>query len=186
MATRFAFGGPRPSAFALALHFSSRSSAPRATTNDSTAVRLPPILSPPAMKPQTPTKHPALRLRGGRRTSLRFAPFLVLLTMKHSMCDCVAIFSETFWDSKSPKGAKNWRHALPSAARARPASATERYFATLASPMATTNDSTPVRLPNVLSPPAMEQQTPTKHPALRLRGGRRTSLRFAPFPVLLQ
>ena len=35
------------------------------------------------MKPQTPTKHPALRLRGGRRTSLRFAPFPVLL-QRHS------------------------------------------------------------------------------------------------------
>ena len=51
--------------------------------------------------------------------------------------------------------------------------------------MAPTNDLTPHRFPHVLSPPAMEQQTPTKHPGLRLRGGRRTPLRYAPFPVLL-
>ena len=62
-----------------------------------------------------------------------------------------------------------------SAARARPASATPRYFATLASRHGYHNDSTPVRLPYVLSPPALGLQTPTKHPALRLRGGRRTS-----------
>ena len=64
---------------------------------------------------------------------------------------------------------------MPSAARARPASAPARYVAALASPQGYHNDCTPVRLPNVLSPPAMELQTPTKHPALRLRGGRRTS-----------
>ncbi len=40
--------------------------------NDSTPDRLPCVLSPPALPPQTPTKHPALRLRGGRRT--RYAP----------------------------------------------------------------------------------------------------------------
>ena len=76
---------------------------------------------------------------------------------------------------------------MPSVARARPASALALHFyPRSAAPRATTNDSTPVRLPNILSPPAMKPQTPTKHPALRLRGGRRTSLRFAPFPVLLQ
>ncbi len=44
-----------------------------------------------------------------------------------------------------------------SAARARPASATARYFAALASTHGYHNDSTPVRLPYVLSPPAMER-----------------------------
>ena len=34
-------------------------------------VGMPSVLSPPAIEPQTPTKQPALRLRGGRRTSLR-------------------------------------------------------------------------------------------------------------------
>ena len=47
-------------------------------------------------------------------------------------------------------------------------------------------DLTPCRVPYVLSPPALSPQTPTKHPALRLRGGRRTPLRCAPFPVLLR
>ena len=34
-------------------------------------VGMPSVLSPPAIEPQIPTKQPALRLRGGRRTSLR-------------------------------------------------------------------------------------------------------------------
>ena len=82
-------------------------------------------------------------------------------------------------------GSKKLATTMPSAARARPASATARYFAALASHHGYHTGSTPVRFPYVLSPPAMEPQTSTKHPGLRLRGGRRTSLRCAPFPVLL-
>ena len=68
----YAFGGPRSSCVrhAFVLRFATHSRT--ATTNDSTPFRLPHVLSPPAMEQQTPTKHPALRLRGGRRTSLRF------------------------------------------------------------------------------------------------------------------
>ena len=76
--------------------------------------------------------------------------------------------------SQSPSGAKNWRHALPSAARVRPASATPGTPLRCAPRHGSHNDLTPCRLPYVLSPPALTPQTPTKHPALGLRGGRRT------------
>ena len=62
-------------------------------------------------------------------------------------------------------GAKNWRQALPSAARVRPASAPFPSFASLRTPTgATTNDLTPCRMPLVLSAPPL---------ALRLRQNKR-------------
>jgi hypothetical protein len=61
-------------------------------------------------------------------------------------------------------------------ARIRPAYATTRHL------MSNTNDLTPVRLPCILSPPALSPRTSTKRPALRLPG--LVALRFA-FRVLL-
>ena len=92
----------------------------------------------------------------------------------HLTGDSAAIFCETFWDSKSPKGAKNWRQVMPSAAHARPASAAARDEKT---PRATAPTMTVRRVGCLifcLRP--RYAQTPTKHPALRLRGGRRTSM----------
>jgi hypothetical protein len=60
---------------------------------------------------------------------------------------------------------------MPSAARARPAFVCGADTSLRSHRPLPHNDSTPVRLPYVLSPPAMEPQTSTKHPALWLRGG---------------
>src|SRR5512136_965166 len=97
----------------------------------------------------------------------------------------VAIFRDTRNGSTPISGAKNWR--LPCLRRPAPVLRPPRLALLYAKRCATGshNDSTPVRLPYVLSPSA-QARLPTKHPALRLRGGRRTSLRFAPFPVLLR
>ena len=66
-------------------------------------------------------------------------------------------------------GSEKLATSLPSAACVRPASARAHHFAVHPG---FHNDFTPVRLPYVLSPASR----PTKHPALRLRGGRRTPL----------
>ena len=58
MATLFAFGGPHSSCVRYGAVLRSATHPARAPTNDFTACRRPPILSPPALSPQTPTKHP--------------------------------------------------------------------------------------------------------------------------------
>ena len=78
-----AFGGPRRPASATAQHYALRPSS----HPDSTPFRLPCILSPSARSAQTSTKHPALRLRGGRRTRSLTLDFLVLLQRKYVVDD---------------------------------------------------------------------------------------------------
>ena len=67
----FAFGRPRSSCVRHACVLRYATHPVMAPTNDLTPYRMPYVSSPPAIEPQTPTKHPALRLRGGRRTPLR-------------------------------------------------------------------------------------------------------------------
>ena len=83
-------------------------------------------------------------------------------------------FAKPDGTSKSPSGAKNWRRPClrRPAFVLRPPRRGLRYAPPRG--MASANDWTPCRLPYVLSPPALSAQTPTKHPALGLRGGRRT------------
>jgi hypothetical protein len=74
----FAFGGPRRPVSATAPSVCLFATHPaKATTMTRRLVGIPSVFSPPAMEPQTPTKQPALRLRGGRRTLLR-SPVLLL------------------------------------------------------------------------------------------------------------
>ena len=90
--------------------------------------------------------------------------------------DCVAIFRETFWGLP---GAKRSEKLATSHCLRRPAPSCVRHASILRftthSGMATTNDSTPFRLPYASAPPTLTPWTPPKHPALRLRGGRRAS-----------
>ena len=87
----------------------------------------------------------------------------------------VAIFRDTRNGVPSDFGSEKLATTMPSAARARPAFVCGADTSLRSHRPLLHSDSTPVRLPYVLSPPAMEPQTSTKHPALRLRGGRRTS-----------
>jgi hypothetical protein len=70
LATLFAYGGPRSSCVRPVSVLRCATHSDRGYHTDSTPCRMPPILSLPALTPQTPTKQAALRLRGGRRTPL--------------------------------------------------------------------------------------------------------------------
>src|SRR5512137_2220939 len=70
LATLFAYGGPRSSCVRPVFVLRSATHSDRGYHTDFTPCRRPPILSLPALTPQTPTKQAALRLRGGRRTPL--------------------------------------------------------------------------------------------------------------------
>src|SRR5512137_2849863 len=70
LATPFAYGGPRSSCVRPVFVLRSATHSDRGYHTDFTPCRRPPILSLPALTPQTPTKPAALRLRGGRRTPL--------------------------------------------------------------------------------------------------------------------
>ncbi len=83
MGDYFAFGGPRPSCVRHGIETPLRFASRHGCHTDSTPVRLPYVLSPPAMEPQTSTKHPGLRLRGGRRTSCAPSPRLNVETHVH-------------------------------------------------------------------------------------------------------
>jgi hypothetical protein len=85
----------------------------------------------------------------------------------------VAIFRDTRNGVPSDFGSEKLATTMPSAARARPAFVCGADTSLRSHRPLLHSDSTPVRLPYVLSPPAMEPQTSTKHPALWLRGGRR-------------
>ena len=82
------------------------------------------------------------------------------------------LFAKPDETSKSPSGAKNWRRVCLRQARAvlRPS-----RLATSRRAMTATNDSTPHRLPCVLSTPALTCGLRQNPRLLRLLGGRRTS-----------
>src|SRR5919106_6305366 len=80
-ATRMAFGGPRSSGVRHGTLLRQAPQRPMAPAKDWTAFRLPYVWSPPALSPQTPTKHPAYAYAG----VVALATLPVLLPMKRNL-----------------------------------------------------------------------------------------------------
>ena len=132
------------------------------------------LFSDPGALSALKCEEPRQRIPSGTavNTAIKFGCMAALFSYPAIRERLLGKLGATMYGSSPISGAKNWRHAMPSAARA----VLRQTGSHCALRQSSTMSWTACRVPSILSPPALPLQTSTKQSGLGLRGGRRTSL----------